>query len=288
MNRRVPLVAAACLLTACSALRSPSRPGSLRAQPSTQQQAQKSTLAAVELLEAGNEEQAKVEIRRALIADPHNRVAQSLQRQIAVDPAAALGRESFAYTVRPNDTMSGIAGRFLGDAYAFYILARYNGIKVPRQVSGGQVIRIPGKAPAPVVLESRRPGASPAPSGEPAPSPVPPAEPASSSSPHLSASEQIVRNAEAAERAGDLEAAFSGYRRAAALDQSSAVAKAEAVRKKLVARHSANARGALAREDLDGSIRQWDRVLEIDADNETARLERQRAIALKEKVKALK
>ncbi|MFG5409508.1 LysM domain-containing protein [Piscinibacter sakaiensis] len=111
--------------------------------------AQKLAMAAVEMLEAGNEDQARQEISAALAADPANRLAQSLQRQITVDPQAALGRESFAYTVRPTDTLSRIAGRFLNDIFSFYLLARYNDIKVPRQVAAGQVIRIPGKAPPP-------------------------------------------------------------------------------------------------------------------------------------------
>jgi hypothetical protein len=43
----------------------------------------------------------------------------------------------------------------------------------------------------------------------------------------------------------------------------------------------------MARQDLDGAIRSWDRVLAIDPVNETARLERQKALRLKDKVKAL-
>ena len=120
-------------------------------------------LAAVGMLESGHEDEAKAELQRALATDPNNKLALNLMRQIAADPVAALGRESFSYTVRPNETLSMIAARFMGDLYSFYILARYNGIAVPRQVAGGQVLRIPGKAPPPTAAAKESPRAEPAP-----------------------------------------------------------------------------------------------------------------------------
>ena len=285
------------MLASCSTFQSSPRSAGARVAPALQQQAQRNALAAAELLDAGSEDQAKGELRRALAADPNNKLAQHLLHQITADPVAALGRESFAYTVRPRDTMASIAGRFLGDASAFYILARYNGIRVPRQVAAGEVMRIPGRpAPASANPEPRRPApppstpppepAAPAPAAAPAEPPAAPAPPAAPKK--LTLGESTLRDAEAAERAGELETAYNGYRRAAALDQPAANAKADAVRMKLVALHSAGARRALAREDLDGSIRQWERVLQIDPDNETARLERQRAVRLREKVRSLR
>ena len=329
MTRLVLLAAAVALSTGCNTFDPSPRKG-LRSVPvAVQQQAQKSALAVVDLLENGHEERARAELKRILALDPYNRLAQSLQRQITADPMAMLGRDWFVYVVRPNDTLSSLAGRYLGDANAFYILARYNDIRVPNQMANGQQIRIPGRPPAPppppataaveprrssppapppvdtprrspppaesvraaalpaeaqrpspLPAEAVRPAAPPAEAPRPAapmPQPVPPAP-----------AEQAARQAEAAERAGDLDGALAGYRRAAMLNQPGASARVDAVRKKLVAQHSAGARGALARQDLDGSIRQWDRVLEIDPGNDTARLERQRAVALREKVRALK
>ncbi len=119
--------------------------------------------------------------------------------------------------------------------------------------------------------------AAPAPVSAPPPPPPPPPP-----------GEQALRHGETAERAGDLDGAFGAYRRAAQLGEPGAAARADAVRRRMVARHAGAARGALARQDLDGSIRQWERVLELDPGNETARLERQRAITLREKVRALK
>jgi tetratricopeptide (TPR) repeat protein len=247
-----------------------------------QQQAQKMALAAVGMLEAGREDEARAELQRVLGVDPNNKLALNLMRQISADPTATLGRESFNYTVRPNESLSMIAGRFLGDIYAFYILARYNGIAVPRQVAGGQTLRIPGKAPppsAPPPVARETPRVDPV-MAAPSPAPAPaPAEP--------SVAERAMRAGEAAERGGDLERAFAEYRKAAGLNESGAELKTENVRKQLVQRYALNARTAFARQDLDGAIRAWDRVLAVDPANDTAKLERQRALALKDKAKKL-
>ncbi|HNG87627.1 LysM peptidoglycan-binding domain-containing protein, partial [Accumulibacter sp.] len=129
----------------------PAPPPTPRPPPSVaeQQQANKTALRVADLLEAGNEVDARAEIDRALALDPNNKLALNFQRQMTVDPRATLGEESYPYTVKPGESLSKIAGRFLGDIYGFYLLARYNDIKVPRLVSAGQTIRVPGKAPPP-------------------------------------------------------------------------------------------------------------------------------------------
>ena len=151
------------------------------ATPAQQQQAQRQALAAVELLENGNEEQARTEIAAALATDANNRLALNLLKQLDSDPVALFGRESFAYTVRPADTLSRIAGRFLGDIFSFYGLARYNDIKVPKQVAAGQVLRIPGRAQAereaPPPPPVRNPPPAPAQAAAPRPEPVVAARP---------------------------------------------------------------------------------------------------------------
>jgi hypothetical protein len=243
-------------------------------------------MVAVNLLETGHEDQARVELQNALALDPANKLALNLTRQLTVDPVATLGRESFAYTVRPSDTLSQIAGRFMGDIYAFYILARYNDIKVPRQVAGGQVIRIPGKAPPPGTLD-REPRRPPVEASAPAPA-APPPPPAPPPAPEPTAGMLALRSAETAERAGDLERAAAEYKRAASLDQPAAAGKAEDLRKRLVSRYTVNARTAFVKQDLTGSIRAWDKVLELDPNNDTAKLERQKALMLQKKVEGLK
>lgn len=250
--------------------------------PALQQQAQRMALAAVGMLESGHEEEGRAEVQRALAADPNNKLALNLMRQISADPVTALGRESFNYTVRPSETLSMIAARFMGDLYSFYILARYNGIAVPRQVAHGQVLRIPGKAPPPTAVAKEPPRSEPTPPPTPVAAAVVPAP-----APEPTPAERAMRAGEAAERGGDLERALGEYRKAASLNEPGAEAKVEQLRKQLVQRYSLNARTAFARQDLDGAIRAWERVLNTDPTNDTARLERQRAIALKDKAKKL-
>lgn len=266
----------------------PAAPG-VPASAAAQVQAQKEAQAAVEQLEDGHEDEARALLRKAVNLDPNNKLAVSLLRQLNLDPVALFGRESFSYTVKPGESLSRIAGHFMGDIYLFYGLARYNDIKVPKQVAGGQVIRVPGRAPA---VEEREPARS---SGKPSskptrpvappvvvpPAPVAPATPAAPAAPAVAASvPAVVPVPPAAEPA-----------LAPAVDTAAAAkakAKAEAQRQKLVEQHTQKARASLARQDLDGAIANWSKVLELDPGNDTARLERQKAIALKEKVKALK
>lgn len=269
------------------------------ATPAEQQQAQKVALRVADLLEAGNETEARSEIDRALTLDPNNKLAQNFLRQLTVDPATALGTESFAYTVRPGETLSKIAGRFMGDIYAFYLLARYNDVKVPRLVSSGQTIRVPGKAPPlepPPVKPSRsEPPKHKSPKAserervvverdEPEPAPPPP--PVQPPPEVVSPAEKAYREGLAAQRSGNRERAYQQFRQAAQLDpgHADARAKADQVRREIALQHERNARSAFARQDLDGAIRNWDRVLELEPGNDNARLEKQKALLLKQKI----
>ena len=207
---------------------------------------------AIELLEGGSEDQASIELQRVLQTEPGHKLAQNLLRQIKDDPVAMLGRESFSYRVQPGESLSKIAGRFLNDVHQFYVLARYNDIKVPRQLAGGQMIRVPGKAPPPAPAPP--PVAVPAPATTPVaiPPPKPAPAPAASSEPSTDAALQAQRQKEA------------------------------------INRHTRAARSAFAKQDLNGAIRAWDSVLELDPNNRTAQLERQKAIDLKERLTKVK
>ena len=257
------------------------------ASPEGRQQAQKLALAAADLLQSGNEDGARTELKRALALDGQNKLALSLIRQMTVDPMATLGRESFAYTVRPGDTLAVLAQRQLGDAYLFYLLARYNDIKVPKQLSSGQVIRLPGKAsavrePSPPPVPAPRP--SPPVTAPPPPPAPPPALPPPPPPPPLTPGEQAMRDGAAAERASDLPRALIAYRKADSLGQAGATAKVDQLRALLVSRYTLAARNAFTKQDLDGAIANWQRVLDLDANNGTARSELDRSKALKKKL----
>jgi len=220
------------------------------------QDAQRTLANALDQLQAGQEDAAEAELKRLLQSDPSNRLAQSLLRQIKEDPQALLGRESFAYRVQPGESLSRIAQRFLGDVHLFYALARYNNIKVPKTLAGGQTIRVPGKAPPPGANAT-----SPAPA--PAVAPPPPSAAATPPAPPPKA-EPVPESPEAA----------------------AARAKRETQAK--VARLTREARAAYAKQDLDGALRSWDAVLETEPENRNALLERQKVLDLKEKLRKVK
>ena len=224
----------------------------------TPQEVQRSMSTVLDHLQAGQEDQAEAELTRILQSDPNNRLAASLMRQIKDDPVASLGRESFAYRVQPGESLSRIAQRFMNDLHLFYILARYNNIKVPRNLAGGQTIRVPGKAP-PASSQPTTPAPAPV-TVAPPPAPPPSAQAAPAVTPASAAA-----NAEAA-----------------------AASRAARQRSEAVARHSRAARAAFAKQDLDAAIKSWDAVLEVDPENRTAQLERQKVLGLKEKLGKVK
>lgn len=216
------------------------------------QEAPKAIAAAIDMLQAGQEEQALAELGRVLAGDANNRQAQGLVKQIKDDPVATLGRESFAYRVQSGETLSRIAQRFLNDLQLFYILARYNNIKVPKSLAEGQTIRIPGKAPPATAPAAATAAPMPAPLPLPAPAAAAPAPVASPTTPEPAATTPAQQRTES------------------------------------IARHTRDARSAFARQDLDGAIRSWDEVLKLDPGNRTAFLEKEKVMGLRDKLRKLK
>jgi tetratricopeptide (TPR) repeat protein len=252
------------------------------ASPAASQQAQRLALAAAEMLEGGNEDQALAEIQRALQADPQNRLAQSLLKQIQTDPQTLLGRESFSYRVEPGESLSRIAGRFLRDVHLFYALARYNDIKVPRQLQGGQTIRVPGKQPP--AQQAVAPVAPPAPVAAPAavaPPPLPPTVKPTAVEPSR------------ATPAADVIA--TEYRRGLSLMAQQKPAEAVQAFDAVLERDPAHANAKLKRAQavsqvsglirlLENNIRRLDGVLAQNPNNLAARAERDKAVADRERL----
>jgi tetratricopeptide (TPR) repeat protein len=241
----------------------PAAPSALSA--TDKSQALELALHAVNLLDEGREAEAKAELAKALALDHNNALAESLMSQITADPAATLGPKSFRYTAKPGDTLSKIAEAFLKDQYKFYILARYNNIAVPRSLRVGQVIKVPGSAPPP------------------APVAAPVARAESPEQGKAAQAEHLYQDGQQAVRDGDKDRAYDLFMQALKLDprDQRPRAAAEQLKPELVALHDRKAREAFRRQDLNTTIKEWDRVLELDPSNETARLERQRAEELK-------
>ncbi len=248
-------------------------------------------------LQDGQEERARADLQRALAADPGHKLGQLLMQQITDDPVARLGKESSPYTLRSNDSLSKLAKTCLGDVHLFYVLARYNDIKVPSRVAEGQVVRIPARCATAARTPERHPAAPPTPAPAPtppAPAPAPPAPPPPPPPPATPAPPPVVSEADrafaagsAARRAGQLDAALVQFQKAEAAGHPRAAAQVAEVRKALVERHSRDARAAVAQQKLDVALRHWDRVLELDPGNDTARVERQRVEKLKAKAAKL-
>jgi hypothetical protein len=104
---------------------------------------------AIALLGAGQAQAARAQLAVVPADDPRSSDALLLLREIDGDPATLLGERSHPYRVRPGETMTTLAGRFLGDERLFYALARFNDLTVPDEPLEGRVIRIPGPGSAP-------------------------------------------------------------------------------------------------------------------------------------------
>lgn len=98
----------------------------------------------IALLEKGEAEQARVELQAYKAAVPDSRVAEKLLWQIDADALAHFGDKYFTYNLKKGDSLSRVARDFLGDRLSFYILAKYNGLARPNQVTVGQTVKVPG------------------------------------------------------------------------------------------------------------------------------------------------
>jgi tetratricopeptide (TPR) repeat protein len=194
------------------------------------EQAQKLLRQAFDSLNEGNEQKARGELEEIKQLDPDNKQAACLMRGITADPVTTLGRDSTPYTVRPGDLLGRIAQRALGDVCEFYMLARYNQIRVPKALAAGQVIRIPGK----VALAPEAPAAKPVPEPAPPP-PAPVAKPAGPDPAAVKAAEEKKRralidrhhrNAQAAFRRQDLATAIKEWDRVLEIDPTNELAQA--------------------------------------------------------------
>ena len=211
---------------------------------------------AFELLDQGDEDKAKTAAEQAALLDSENKSAACLLRGIRADPVSTLGRESTSYTVRPGDTLGSIAKRALGDTCEFYLLARYNQIRVPRQLAAGQTIRIPGK----VALAPEEPAR-----------PAPPPRAASPRPPEATRPEPTQVVAPPSPQPAPADAARSDA----------------ATTRALIDQHYRNGQAAYSRQDLNTAIREWDKVLELDPGNELAKARREQAVALQKRLKEL-
>ncbi len=217
-------------------------------------------LAVRNLLDAGEVADAERDLQTILQADPQNKEALSYVRQIREDPQVILGRESSPYRVAAGETLSSIAGRAMKDSQLFFALARYNNIKVPRQLAVGQVIRVPGRplAPLPSATAQSKPAEATA-ASKPAETPAP----ATAVSP-------------AAGTAGVAGPAATASTTPAAGGPPAATLPRARTSAQQVAEFTRTARACGHRQDPCCAVANWDKVLELEPAHSTAKLEKQK------------
>jgi tetratricopeptide (TPR) repeat protein len=238
-------------------------------------QAQRLALDAVDQLQNGDEVSARQTLDKALALDPTNDLAKKLQDQIKADAQKELGPVFFRYTVQKDDSLSKLAQQYMGDRFRFYILAKYNDMASPNKLAAGQVIKIPGRQPAtppPIV-------APPAPTSDVAAPAAPEAKPRDDVA-------DLLQKGKDLEAKGDLEGAYAAYIEAAKKTpvNAEAVRRRDATRTALLRKLDREGTQAFQRQNLDLAITKWDRVLEIDPNNQKAKLERERCLELKRKM----
>jgi len=96
--------------------------------------------------------------------------------------------------------------------------------------------------------------------------------------------DQLLANATQAMDGGQHEEAYSALQQVLELDGAHPVARGKlvVVRSALIDRYSKDAMGAYRRQDLDESLRLWDRVLALNPADETAQLRRAEVLHLKQ------
>jgi tetratricopeptide (TPR) repeat protein len=238
-------------------------------------QAQGAALQAATLLDEGKEAEARGSLDRALKLDPKNELANTLLATIIADPDKELGTNFFRYTVKPGDTLSRIAEQYIKEQYKFYLLARYNGISVPRSLRAGQTIKVPGTKP---LAETKVEPARPTKATERIKVPVDDAR-------ARTAYEECKRLM----KAGDNDRAYERCREAASLSPKDAQYQSDTdhLRADLIQTYDRKARESYRRQDLDACIRSWDRVLQLDPANEPAERERDRCVRLRDTINSV-
>lgn len=245
-------------------------------------------------LQHGDYAEGETALRRYLVQHPGDRPAQAILRQLTADPKQRLGRRSRAYVVRPGDSYSTLAARYLGDASLFLILARYNDSTNPSLLRVGQTVRLPlsaadvstpSTATSPDEDGSDRRAAT-ATSGDATPTILQDTTPAEAPE---AAATRLQKESVVLLEQGNKKQAL------ARLDQALLIRpqlkpsgpKAISLRKDLVAAFHQRAIVLYRDQHLDQAIALWNRVLIIDPNYEPALIYRARALELKRRLKQL-
>ncbi len=98
---------------------------------------------AIKNLERGNVDVALAELKEYSLAVPNSSRAANLIKQITVPSSEYYPEEYFTLKLRSGMSLSTIAKKYLGSAWEFYALAKYNQIDNPNRVNIGTDIKVP-------------------------------------------------------------------------------------------------------------------------------------------------
>jgi tetratricopeptide (TPR) repeat protein len=228
-------------------------------------------------LQSGHYAEGERQLRRYLQVYPDDRAAQSVLRQLTVDPEEALGHASRPYVVRPGDSYSTLAARFLGDGGRFLILARYNDSADPSMLRVGQTLRVPASR---LAAGTRPEGPVQAPDAT-------AAAPSSGDDSGTARARHLQDESLALLHKGQHSQALERMDQALDVDPRlpPSGADAKALRKQLVSVYHQRAIVLYRDQQLDQAISLWNRVLAIEPDFEPATVYRARALELKQRLK---
>ena len=234
-------------------------------------------------LQRGHYTEGERALRQYLVAHPDDRAAQGLLHQLTVDPVRELGAPSRSYTVRPGDSYSTLAARYLGDAQRFLILARYNGSTDPSMLRAGQTLRLPLAA---VPAGATTPSAATASDGA-APAAVATTGTAASDASAVAQARRLQRESLSLLAQGHKKRALTQLDQALSLDPQLKPSdpQAAAMRQQLLSAYHQRAIVLYRDQKLDPAIALWDHVLAIDPSYEPAVIYRARALELKQRLK---
>lgn len=243
----------------------------------TAEEAPPSSLSSIinDQLQSGHYAEGERELRRYLEAYPDDRAAQSVLRQLTIDPEEALGHASRPYVVRPGDSYSTLAARFLGDGARFLILARYNDSANPSVLRVGQTLRVPATR---LAASTRPEGPVQGTADSPAPS---------ANASGVDKARRLQDESLALLHKGQHSKALERMDQALDADPKlpPSGADAQALRKQLVSVYHQRAIVLYRDQQLDQAISLWNRVLAIEPDFEPATVYRARALELKQRLK---
>lgn len=100
-------------------------------------------LKAIQQLEIGQADIAKVELDEYLISTPDSSRAKQLLKQITTPASEFYPNDFFTVDLAFGQSISTLAQHYLGNALEFYALAKYNAIENPSRINTGSKIKIP-------------------------------------------------------------------------------------------------------------------------------------------------